>query len=96
MNRILLVALLIFSAVIPACRQEPDIPSSIQEVKAKHASQLLERPGVVSVGLGRDENGDAAIIVGLEAPRPETGALLPHSLEGYPVITRVIGPVKAQ
>ncbi len=96
MNRILLVALLIFSAAVPACRQEPDIPPSIQEVKAKHASQLLEQPGVVSVGLGRDELGNPAIIVGLEAPRPETEALLPHSLEGYPVITRVIGPVKAQ
>jgi hypothetical protein len=90
------MALLISIAAIPACRQEPDIPPSIQEVKAKHASQLLERPGVVSVGLGRDEEGNPAIIVGMEASHPQTEAQLPQSLEGYPVIIRVIGPVKAQ
>ena len=72
--------------------QAPRLPAR----QAKHASQLLEQPGVVSVGLGRDDSGNPAIIVGLEAPRPETEAALPHSLDGYPVITRVVGPVRAR
>ena len=76
--------------------QEPEIPPSIQEVKQRHTSHLLEEPGVVSVGLGQDAKGNPAIIVGVDAQRPETQARLPQSLEGYPVITRILGEIEAQ
>jgi hypothetical protein len=68
----------------------------IQEVKKKHEIGLLALSGVVSVGIGRDKEGNPAIIVGLDGVRPETEAQLPRSLEDYPVLVRVVGPIKAQ
>lgn len=69
---------------------------SIQEVKAKHEDRLMALPGVVSVGIGKDKEGNPVIMIGMDGPRPETEAQLPDSLEGYPVLVRIIGPVKAQ
>ena len=68
---------------------------SIQEVKAKHEDGLLAMPGVVSVGIGRDPEGQSIIIVGLDGPRPKTVKKLPKQLDGYPVQVKIIGPVKA-
>ena len=72
------------------------MPTSIKEVKTQHEARLLQLPGVVSVGVGRDENGNSAIIVGLERPEPETESQLPSRLEGYPVVIRIVGRIKAQ
>jgi hypothetical protein len=69
---------------------------TIEEAKARHASGLLELPGVVSVGLGLDAEGRPVIVVGLDGPRPETCARLPGSLEGHPVRSEVIGAPSAQ
>jgi hypothetical protein len=52
-------------------------------------------PGVVSVGIGQDPEGNLAIMVGLDRHRPETLEDLPEFLEGYPVKTEIIGPVRA-
>lgn len=71
------------------------MPPSIQEVKKKHEARLLAMPGVVSVGIGRDEDGNPAIIVGLDGPRPETVAQLPQFLEDCLVLTQIIGTIKA-
>jgi hypothetical protein len=71
------------------------MPTSIQEVKKKHEARLLAMPGVVSVGIGRDEDGNPAIIVGLDGPRPETVAQLPQFLEDWPVLIQIIGTIKA-
>ena len=51
--------------------------------------------GVGSVGIGRDKDGQSAIIVGLDRPNPETEARLPAMLEGYPVVIQITGPIKA-
>jgi hypothetical protein len=79
----------------PPLREESTLTPSIEETKARHASRLLELPGVVSVGIGRDEAGRPAIIVGLADPlrAEETG--LPQTLDGHPVVTRVIGALRA-
>ena len=69
--------------------------ASIREVKEKHENRLLSMPGVVSVGIGRDPDGKSVIIVGLDGPRPKTVKTLPKVLDGYPVRTEIIGPVKA-
>lgn len=69
---------------------------SIQEVKAQHAERILDLPGVVSVGIGRDAAGHEVIVIGLDRPRPETQARLPKQLEGYPVQVQFIGTVRAQ
>ena len=81
---------------ITGCSGNSDMPVSVQEVKKTHEAELMATPGVVSVGVGQDENGKPVIIVGLDQPRPEAQELLPQSLDGYPVVVRIIGPIKAQ
>jgi hypothetical protein len=79
-----------------ACGEESQVQASIQDVKAQHEARLMATPGVVSVGIGRDSDGQAVIIVGVERERPETRRSLPEVLGGYPVRTQVVGRVKAQ
>ena len=69
---------------------------SIQEVKKQHDARFLDMPGVVSVGIGLDPNGNQAIIVGMDASNPETEADIPEMVEGIPVIIEIIGSLKAQ
>ncbi len=90
--------LLIISLVLPAIAMSENskMPNSIKDVKTQHEERLLQLPGVVSVGIGQDENGKQAIIVGLERPDPETESQLPTLLEGYPVVVRFVGRIKAQ
>ena len=84
--------------IIPliALGDEPDMSSSIQEVKKQHEALFLDMPGVVSVGIGLDPNGNQAIIVGLEGSDPETEAKIPAVLEDFPVVIQIVGPIKAQ
>jgi hypothetical protein len=82
--------------VAAGCHEEAAVKPSIRDVKARYSEQLLAQPGVVMVGVGRDADGNLAIIVGMDGSRPETAKALPQSLEGYPVVTRIIGTVKAQ
>jgi hypothetical protein len=72
------------------------MPTTIHEVKTKHAPRFLELPGVVSVGVGRDAGGVEVIVIGLDRARPETQASLPAQLEGYSVQVQIIGTVKAR
>jgi hypothetical protein len=76
--------------------EDKKMSPTIQEVKAKHSDRLLAMPGVVSVGIGRNPDGTAVIILGLDGPRPDTAKQLPKELDGYPVRVEVIGPVKAR
>ena len=69
---------------------------SIQEVKKQHEARFLDMPGVVSVGIGLDPNGNQAIIGGLDASNPEIEADIPEMVEGFPVIIKIIGSLKAQ
>ena len=79
-----------------ALGDDPDMSSSIEEVKKQHETLFLDMPGVVSVGIGLDPSGHQAIIVGLDGPRPETAAKIPAMLEGFPVIIQIVGSIKAQ
>ncbi len=90
--------LLIILLVLPAISmgEDSNMPPSIKNVKTRHEARLLDLPAVVSVGIGRDENGNPAIIVGLERPDSETESQLSTRLEGYPVVVRIIGRIKAQ
>jgi len=96
MNRIALVILILFLLSGQSCREESAVPPTIQNVKAKHEDFLLAMPGVVSVGIGKNPDGQFVIIVGLDGLRPETVNQLPTILEGYPVRMEIIGPVKAR
>ena len=73
-----------------------DMSASIQEVKKQHEAVFLDMPGVVSVGIGLDPNGHQAIIVGLDESHPKTMEKIPAMLEGFPVVTQIIGSIKAQ
>ena len=79
-----------------ALGDESGMQPSIQEAKKQSEERFLAMPGVVSVGIGLDPSGNQTIIVGLEAPNPETEANLPEMVEGFPVIVRIIGSLKAQ
>lgn len=76
--------------------EDSNMSLSIHDVKAKYKAQLMAEPGVVSVGIGRDDEGKPVIIVGLDSPRPETMGKLPKELDGYRLRVEVVGPLKAQ
>jgi len=69
---------------------------SISAVKAKHASRLLAKPGVVSVGIGQEADGRAVIIIGVDSKDRLNSLVLPQQLDGYPVKAQVLGVVRAQ
>src|SRR5262245_33260592 len=66
----------------------------ITEVLQRHTPELLEIPGVVGTGEGR-EGGRPAFVIFVEARTRELDARLPASLEGYPVVVRESGKVTA-
>ncbi len=90
----------IILCLVAACSQEPEkektMTGSIQEVKAKYEQQIIETPGVVSMGIGKDARGEIAIIIGIERESETIRAALPKELDGYPVEVQVTGPVRAQ
>lgn len=70
--------------------------ATIEEARAMHVDSLMARPGVVSVGLGLDEDGNPAIVIGLERAPQEGDRELPTALEGHPVVVQVIGEIRAR
>ena len=91
-----IIAVIVLIMPLLALGDDLNMPSSIQKVKKQHEARFLDMPGVVSVGLGLDPNGNQAIIVGLDGPRPETEAKIPAMLEDFPVVIQIVGPIKAQ
>lgn len=76
--------------------EESALSPTIQEVKQSHEAELMALPGVVSVGIGQDENGKPAIIVGLDKERQETRTKMPRTLSGHLVIIQITGTIKVQ
>jgi hypothetical protein len=72
------------------------MPPSIKDVKKRYEMHLLQLPGVVSVGIGLNRNGQPAIIIGMAGPNVESESQLPSMLDGYPVEVRIVGPLKAE
>jgi len=91
--RILLVALWV--GTLSAC-EDKAMTDDIYNVKRRNEAQLMSLPGVVSVGIGQDQNGKPAIVVGLAAATPATERRVPDRLGGFPVITQTVGKMKAQ
>jgi hypothetical protein len=96
MNRIYLVILILCLLSCQLHGEDRAVSPTIQEVKAKHAERLMAMPGVVSVGIGKNPDGQFVIIVGLDGPRPKTVEQIPKVLEGYPVRVEITCPVKAR
>jgi hypothetical protein len=70
--------------------------NNIHDVKKRHEQEFLQKPGVVSVGIGLDDNVNPAIVIGLERITETTTADFPKQLEGYNVVLREVGSVKTQ
>ena len=79
-----------------ALGDDPGMSPSIQKVKKQYEARFLDMPGVVSVGIGLDPNGNQAIIVGMDASNPEIEAHIPEIIEGFHIIIKIIGTLKAQ
>jgi len=72
-----------------------DVSISIYEAKEKHQARLMALPGVISIGIGLDE-GETVVIVGLDGEHPETEKILSAKLEGYKIVSKQVGIIKAR
>jgi hypothetical protein len=90
--------LLLLLGLVSACQatEENAMKASIQDIKAKHESQLMAMPGVVSVGIGQDADGNPVIVIGVESEDFSNQLTLPEELESYPVRFQVVGTIRAQ
>ena len=70
--------------------------SSIQDVKQRHETELLALPGVVSVGIGLDDDRQAVIVIGVDRDDAELRSAIPQQLEGYRVRVQQLGTPRAQ
>ena len=68
---------------------------TIKEAKEKHEKRLMDLPGVVSVGIGKGEGDNKAIIVGVDGLHPAIIEKFPQTLEGYPVQVKELRKIKA-
>ncbi len=70
--------------------------TSIQDAKAQHEAELMAMNGVVSVGIGLDDNGNEVIVVGITEDQQSIRAQVPRTVEGYAVRVEVVGRLRAQ
>lgn len=66
-----------------------------EAVLTKHAGRLMRMKGVLSVGVGRTDDGRPAIVLGLDSDAPEILAALPKTLDGVPVVRNNSGRISA-
>jgi hypothetical protein len=66
------------------------------EVMSQHAERLMRMKGVMSVSVGTTDDGEPAIIVGLDDPRAASVADIPESIDGVPVVHHRIGRADVQ
>ncbi len=74
----------LFSSV-PAREVDRQSP---EQVLTRHAGRLLRVRGVMSMGVGRTDDGRPAIIVGVSSDSKDAIGQLPDSLDGIPVVKR--------
>jgi hypothetical protein len=91
-----MVLLTLLVLPVMALGDDPQMSPSIQDVKKQHEARFLEMPGVVSVGIGLDPDGNPAIIIGVDKSNPEAESKIPSIIEGYPVVIQRVGSIKAQ
>lgn len=92
-KKICLFCLLLLSTTAIAGENQPMTPS-IAEVKQQHEARLLALPGVVSVGIGRDDEGQVCIVIGMSRQQPQSQTKIRKLLGDTPYTVEVIGSVK--
>lgn len=71
------------------------IPSAeVIRVMNRYADSLMAISGVTGVSVGADEDGLPLIMILIREESAELRALLPDSLEGYPVQVNVSGEIR--
>lgn len=70
------------------------MPTKIQDVKRRHARDLMALSGVLAVGIGRTPEGRDAIIVSVRRGDRETASRVPSQLEGHPVVIELTGEIR--
>jgi hypothetical protein len=68
---------------------------SITDVLQRHTDSLMAIPGVVGVGQG-EQNGAPTVYVMVTTLTDSIRAALPDSIEGYAVVVRESGVIRAQ
>lgn len=71
------------------------MPETIKDVKAKYTDQIMAMDGVRSIGIGLDSNGNQAIIIGVEKTSSTLDSTIPKTLDGFPVVVKTVGDIKA-
>ena len=67
----------------------------INTVLAAHDKQLLATPGVVGIYVGLQKDGKTSCLkVMLATADQKLARAIPHSIEGYPVVTEVTGEIQ--
>ncbi len=74
----------------------PEERDRASRVRSRHEERLMSMEGVVSIGIGSDESGRTAIVVGVSHVRAAAVRMLPRALEGFPLVVREIGQLSAE
>ena len=65
-----------------------------REVKRRHSTELLSKPGVSGVGVEKDDDGQFVIAVHLSTDEPGVEEQLPKEIEGFRVKFLHSGPFR--
>lgn len=68
---------------------------SITDVLKRHTDSLMAIPGVVGVGQG-EQDGAPTVYVMVAKLTDSLRSTLPHSIEGYAVVVKESGEIRAQ
>ena len=97
-NALLPVLVVLSSIVVYSQNMEnsPQPKRDINDILAAHDKELLAIPDVVGVYVGTTEDGRTPCLkVMLARKNPESERKIPRTIEGYPVVTEITGPVRA-
>lgn len=71
----------------------PGVPD-VARARMRAEAGLMALPGVVSIGVGLDDTGTKAIVVGVAGTGVDVTAV-PHDVDGVPVLVREVGGYRA-
>jgi len=67
---------------------------SVNDVKKKYESKIMNIPGVVGIGVGKQDELDAITVLVVEKT-PLIEKKVPQQLKGFPVIIQETGVIRA-
>lgn len=68
---------------------------TIDAAKRALSPELMQHAGVSGVGIVENDGGRESIKVYLRDDDPQVRAMVPHEVEGYPVVVETIGVIRA-